>query len=210
MNSRIAHSAGVFVCSLVSLLLGCEDQKPAAESKTTPASTATPAAAATPSAAAAPTPAPAPTADKAERPTKVETEVTDARRAAVEAQYASAKGFLIASELEAKLKANKALKDKKSALTAFDKAASGKWVLFSGPAVNLTDDGFDTGIVYTPQLPNDPMGMSRQFFEVTLTDIEGYSKGALKTGNVVVVLAKYNGAAKASPGHELVSTGVWQ
>ena len=145
-----------------------------------------------------------------ERPSKVETELTDARRAAVEAKYASAKGFLVATELEAKLKANKALKDKKAAVAAFDKAAQGKWVLFSGPAVNLTDDGLDTAVVYTPQLPNDPMGMSRQFFEVTLTKIEGYSKDTLKTGNVVVVLAKYNGSGKASPGYELVSTGAWQ
>lgn len=206
MISRKTRCGGAFVCCLLSLLVGCEEQKPAAETKAT--ASAMPAAVPTPSAA---TPAVAPpSVDKAERPSKVETELTDARRAAVEAKYASAKGFLVASELEAKLKANKALKDKKAAVAAFDKAAQGKWVLFSGPAVNLTDDGLDTGIVYTPQLPNDPMGMSRQFFEVTLSKIEGYSKDTLKTGNVVVVLAKYNGGGKASPGYELVSTGAWQ
>ena len=194
-------------CAFVSTLAACEEEKPkasAASATATPA--ATPAPTPTPSAA----PAPAPKAEKAERPTKVETEVTAARRAAVEGKHAAAKGFLVASELEAKLKANKALKDKKGALAAFDKAASGKWVLFTGPMVNLTEDGFDVGIVYTPQLPNDPMGMSRQFFEVSLSKIEGYSKSNFKDGNMVVVLAKYNGAAKASPGHELIATGDWQ
>jgi hypothetical protein len=83
-------------------------------------------------------------------------------------------------------------------------------VLFAGPLVNLTDEGFDVGIVYTAQMANDPMGMSRQFFEVTLTEIEGYSKEKFKAGNVVVVLAKYNGGGKAGPGNEAVSAGVWK
>ncbi len=63
---------------------------------------------------------------------------------------------------------------------------------------------------YTPQLPNDPMGMSRQFFEVTMTEVEGYSKDAFKDGNVGVVLVKYTGAAKAASGYELVAAGVWK
>ena len=169
---------------LLPLLVACEEEKPKVEAKAAPAATAVAAATPTPSAA----PAPAPTAEKPERPTKVETELSPARRSAVEAKYASAAGFL----------------------GAFDKAAQGKWVLFTGPLVNLTDDGFDVGIVYTPQLPNDPMGMSRQFFEVTLSKVEGYTKDAFKTGNVVVVLAKYNGSGKAGPGYELISTGVWK
>jgi hypothetical protein len=194
-------------CFAAPLLGGCEDTKPAAESKPAVASAMPAAPAPTPSAAPASAPA---AAEKPERPAKVDTELTPARRSAIEAKYASAKGFLVADELEAKLKANKALKDKKAAVAAFDKAASGKWLLFTGPLVNLTDDGFDLGIVYTPQLPNDPMGMSRQFFEVTLTKIEGYSKEAFRTGNVVVVLAKYNGGGKAGPGQELVATGDWK
>jgi hypothetical protein len=116
---------------------------------------------------------------------------------------------LVGSELEAKLKADKTLKDKKSAVAAFDRAARGKWVLFASPLVNLTDAGFDVGVVYTPQLAGDPMGMSRQFFEVTLSNIEGYDKSAFHAGNMVVVLVKYEGGGKASPGYELVSTGVW-
>jgi hypothetical protein len=194
-------------CFVAPLLGGCEDAKPAAES--TPAVTSAPfvVPAPTPSAAAPSAPA---AAEKPERPAKIDTELTPARRSALETKYANAKGFLVVDELETKLKANKALKDKKAAVAAFDKAAQGKWLLFSGPLVNLTDDGFDLGIVYTPQLPNDPMGMSRQFFEVTLTKVAGYSKEAFRTGNVVVVLAKYNGAGKAGPGQELVATGDWK
>ena len=117
---------------------------------------------------------------------------------------------MLASDLQAKLKADKSLKDKKAAVTAFDKIARGKWVLFTGPLVNTTEEGFDIGLEYTPQLPNDPMGMSRQFFEVTMTQVEGYTKDAFKGGNVGVVLAKYVGGGKATPGYELVSTGVWK
>lgn len=197
---------GVLVCSVFALLLGCEDEKPAAASKpATP--TAAPAPAPTPSAA----PAAAPKAENSnERPSKVDMELTPARRTAVEGKFANAKGFLAASDLQAKLKADKSLKDKKAAIAAFDKLARGKWVLFAGPFVNATEDSFDIGFEYTPQLPNDPMGMSRQFFEVTMTQVEGYTKDAFKGGNVGVVLVKYNGAGKAGPGYELVAAGVWK
>jgi hypothetical protein len=209
MKNRGAQGIGLVCCWIFPLLVACEDGKPSSAEK--PASTATVAAA--PAASAPPVPAaptaPAPTAKSNERPSKIDTALTPARRSAVEAKYGAAKGFLVASELETKLKSDKSLKDKKAAIAAFDKAARGKWVLFTGPLVNLTDDGFDVGFEYSPQLPNDPMGMSRQFFEVTLSQVEGYSKDAFKAGNMVVVLAKYNGAGKGGPGYELVSTGAW-
>lgn len=189
---------------LLPLLLGCEEEKPA-PAKATPS--ALPAAAPAPSAAPAEPPKAAKTSA---RPSKVDMELTAARRAAVEGKYAAAKGFLSAADLQTKLKADKTLKDKKAAITAFDKLARGKWVLFTGPLVNAKDDAFDIGLEYTPQLPNDPMGMSRQFFEVTITQVEGYAQDDFKGGNVGVVLVKYNGAAKASPGYELVSAGAWQ
>ena len=191
----------VLVCCLATALVACEETKPqaAAAASATPAPTPAP----TPSAA----PASAPTVEKGARPSKVDTELTDARRSAIEAKHP---GFVVAKDIEAKLKANKALKDKKTGIAAFDKLASGKWVLFTGPAVNLTEAGFDVGIEYTPQLPNDPMGMSRQFFEVTLSNVEGYSKDAFKDGNVVVVIAKYTGGGKASSGKELVASGDWK
>lgn len=204
MKTRGAPLCCVLGCVLP-LLLGCEEEKPA-PAKATP-SAAPAAAAPVPSAA----PAEPPKAEKTSaRPGKVDSELTPARRSAVEAKYSAAKGFLSAADLQAKLKADKSLKDKKAAITAFDKLARGKWVLFSGPLVNAKDDTFDIGLEYTPQLPNDPMGMSRQFFEVSMTQIEGYVKDDFKSGNVGVVLVKYNGAAKASPGYELVSAGAWQ
>jgi hypothetical protein len=206
MKARGIVAQGVVACCLMAGVIGCEEAKPQAA----PAATAAAAPAPTPTPTPTPSAAPAPAADKAARPSKIDTELTPARRAAIEAKNGKAAGFLVASELEAKLKANKALKDKKSAISAFDKAASGKWVLFTGPLVNLTEAGFDMGIVYTPQLPNDPMGMSRQFFEVTLSNVEGYAKDSFKDGNVVVVLAKYNGGGKAGPGQELVAAGDWK
>jgi hypothetical protein len=201
---RVLWVAG---CCLLPLLLACEDEKPKEASKAPAAPSVAPVATPTPSAAAAPAPA---TDKTTERPSKIETELTPARRAAVEAKYPDAKGFLDGNELEGKLKADKKLKDKKSAVAAFDKLARGKWVLFASPLVNLTDDGFDVGVVYTPQLPGDAMGMSRQFFEVTLTKVDGYSKDAFKAGNMIVVLTKYIGTGKASPGHELIASGAWK
>jgi hypothetical protein len=190
---------------MFSLVLGCEEEKPPAPTKSAPSVVAAP----TPTPSAAPAPE-KPAAKTGERPSKVDMELTPPRRSAIEAKYAPAKGFLAVTELQAKLKADKSLKDKKAAVTAFDKIARGKWLLFTGPLVNLKDDGFDMALEYTPQLPNDPMGMSRQFFEVTMTEVEGYSKDAFKDGNVGVVLVKYTGAAKASPGYELVASGTWK
>lgn len=207
MQSPITKHGVIFSCGLLGLLCACEQES--SKSASPPAAAASAAPAATP----APTPTPSPTPAKEEtreRPAQIDTALTDQRRSALEAKYPSAKNFLVAKDLEDKLKANKAIKDKKAAVTAFDKAAAGRWVLFSGPLVNLTDSGFDMGIVYTAQIANDPLGMSRQFFEVTFSDVEGYEKDEFKAGNVVVVLAKYEGKAKATPGHETVAGGVWK
>ena len=167
-------------------------------------------------AAAAPAPTPTPTAppsppkeDKPKRPQKIDTEVTAERRTKVEGSNADAKGFLVASELENKLKANKTLKAKEAGVTAFDKMASGKWVLFAGPLSNPTDSGFDLGITYTPQIAGDVMGMSRQWFPVTFSGVKGYDVSQFKAGQVVVVLAKYVGKQKAENGQELVASGSW-
>jgi hypothetical protein len=186
------------------LASACEEEKPKAALP--------PAASVVASAAPTPTPAPPPPVTPptvAKRP-KVDMELTAARRAAIETKYPEAKAFLVGKQLEEKLKTNKAIKAKEGAVTAFDHAAKGKWVLFSGLMVNLTDKGFDLAIVYTPQLPNDVMGMSRQFFEVTLSDVEGYDQAQFKSGDPVVVLAKYLGGGKATPAHELVATEVWK
>jgi hypothetical protein len=179
----------------------CNDAKKAPE----PAPTATP----------APTPvAPPPEPEhkeppKPSRPEKIDVELTPDRRTKVEAAMPEAKGFLVASALEEKLKANKKLKEKEGGVAAFDKMAAGKWVLFTGPIANLTDSGFDMGITYTPQIKGDMMGMSRQWFPVTFSNVKGYDQNKFKVGNVVVVVAKYGGKQKAGPGEELVDAGVW-
>ena len=168
------------------------------------------------SAAKAQEPAPAPAAaepaepEKPARPANIAQDLTPDRRSAVEKAYAQAKGFLVAKDIEQKLKDNKAVKEEKKAVETFDGMVKGKWVLFTGTMVNLTDKGFDMAVVYTPQLPNDPMGMSRQFFTVTFTEVEGYDQSKFKVGNVGVVLAKYNGKQAASPAHELVDAGHWE
>jgi hypothetical protein len=206
MQSLNPKASLLLTCGLLAALVACEEKKPATETAPPPTASVAPA-----------TPAPAPTQETkpakeetGQRPEKIQTELTDARREALETKYPSAKGFLLAKDLEDKLKGDKKIKDKKAAVSAFDKAAKGKWILFSGPLVNLTDDGFDLGIVYTSQMQNDPLGMSRQFFEVTMKEIEGYSKDKFKAGNVVVVLAKYTGDGKAGPGHEVVEAGTWK
>ena len=196
--------APIALVATLAFNVACEEDKPKAAPAPTPSAAVMPAVP-----APVPTPEPTPAPKAAARP-KVELELTDARRAAVESKYPEAKGFLAAKELEEKLQKNKAIKAKEGALTAFDKAAKGKWVLFAGQMVNLTDKGFDVGIVYTPLMPGDVMGMSRQFFEVTLGEVEGYDKGQFKAGDMVVVLAKYQGGGKASPGRELVAADVWK
>jgi len=180
-------------------LLGCEEKaKPPAENKVAPVATPPPAAPAQP----------APTAAKQDRPTEIETSLTDARRSKIEDSNAEAKGFLAASELEKKLKEKK-VKDEKSAVPAFDALAKNKWVLFSGPVTNVKDGQFDLAVSYTSRIENDPMGLSRQFFLVTFSDIEGFDAKKLESGKTAVVLAKYLGAQKASPGKELVEARLW-
>ncbi|SRR5690606_30099387 len=190
----------------LALLPACEEQKPAPAADNPPAVSALKPAEPAPVASAAEPEE----AEKPARPATIETDLTDDRRAKVEKEYAQARGFLVAKEIETSLKENKAVKEEKNAIKAFDAKAKGKWVLFSGTMVNLTEKGFDMAVVYTPQLPNDPMGMSRQFFTVTFAEVEGYDSSKFKVGNTGVVLAKYNGDKMASPGYELVEAGHWQ
>jgi hypothetical protein len=180
--------------------VGCDDAK-----KAEPAPSATPA----PTPVATPTETAHKEPPKSTRPEKIDVELTADRRTKAEAAVPEAKGFVVSSAIEEKLKANKKLKEKEGGVTAFDKMAGGKWVLFTGPIANLTESGFDMGITYTPQIKGDVMGMSRQWFPVTFSNVKGYDSTKFKVGNVVVVLAKYEGKQKAGPGTELVDAGAW-
>lgn len=207
VSGRVHTGSVALALALAGTLIACEEEpKPEAEKPAEPAV----------SAAKAAEPMPTPSAaepeeeEKPARPSNISQELTSERRAAVEKAYSQAKGFLFAKDIESKLKENKAVKEEKKAVETFDAQAKGKWVLFTGTMVNLTEKGFDMAVVYTPQLPNDPMGMSRQFFTVSFSDVEGYDQSKFKIGNVGVVLAKYNGKQAASPAHELVAAGHWE
>jgi hypothetical protein len=201
--SRLLHRS-TLASSLALLLLGsaCEEPKPEPTTEQPKATGAALPAAAT----VAPTPEPE---KRAERPKDIPRDLTADRRATVEKAYPDSKRFLVAADIEEKLKKDTKLSAKAAALTAFDKSAKGKWVLFNGALVNPTEATFDLAVTYTPLAPNDPMGISRQFFTVTFNEVEGYDQDAFKAGTLVVVLAKYLGDAKAGPGYELVATDKW-
>lgn len=197
----------VSVACLALCLGGCDNSSKTAQAKPKPKPTATTAPTPTPQASTAePAPAKAP---KAERPRHLDTKLTDARREKIEKAHPEAKGFLVMADLQDKLKKNKALKAKGKAMTAFDGMAKGKWVLFTGPLTKPDDNGFSVGVTYTPRQKGDPMGMSRQFFLVRLTDVKGFNPDKMKGGTMVAALAKYQGKGKAGPGWELVDEGNW-
>ena len=151
------------------------------------------------------------TAEAAQEPaklTKDDLELTDERRTAIEAAVADAKGFLTASELEKQLQ-EKGVKDEGAAVAALDGIAKGKWILLAGTLNNVTEDSVEVPIVYTPQAANDPMGMSKQFFQVTVSGIEGLADSGYKGGQLGVFLAKYEGNKKASEGRDVVALGYW-
>lgn len=146
---------------------------------------------------------------KAQRPEKLDTELTVARREKIEKAHPEAKNFVSLKELEDKLKTQKNLKEEKDGIKAFDALAKGKWVLFTGPLVQPKDDGFSIGVSYTPLVEGDRMGLSRQFFLVALTDVKGYDANTMKDGTQVAVLGKYEGSGKGSPAFELVAENNW-
>ena len=210
-RTKFAVASALAACAVM-LSAGCEDEKAQQEAEAAKAKAEAEAKALAEKTAqlAAAQKAAEEKPQKPARPSQIDTELTDERRSTVEAEYSEAKGFLVVADIEERLKKDTKIKAKEAATKAFDKTATGKWILISGPMVNLTDDGFDLAVTYTPRDPKDPMGMSRQFFTITLNGIEGYEKDAFKAGQSVVVLAKYDGNAVASKGYELVEAGHWK
>jgi hypothetical protein len=148
--------------------------------------------------------------EKPQRPKDIPRDLTQERRSVIEKAHPEAKGFLFVTDLEEKLKKDPKNTAKAAAMKSFDKKTKGKWLLFAGTLINPTDTGFDLAVTYTPLAPGDKMGISRQFFTVTLSDIEGYAKDNFKAGNTVAVIAKYSGDGKAGPGFELVAENHWE
>ena len=193
----------VAAACLAFAVTGCDNSTKTAQAKPAPSAKAAAAVAPPVETTAAPKPA------KPERPEHLDTKLTDARRDKIDKAHPEAKGFVVMTDLQDKLKKEKGLKAKEDGMRAFDKLAKGKWVLFTGPLTNENDKGFSVGVTYTPRVKGDVMGMSRQFFLVELTDVKGYDKDSMKNGTQVAVLAKYEGKGKASPGYELVAEGNW-
>jgi hypothetical protein len=199
-TSFIRSTCALLVCA--TLPLACEEEKAPPAAPPAPPS-------AEPAAAAIEPKEEAKESEKQERPKSIPLELGE-RRSAVETAHPEAKGFLVAAEIEEVLKKDKKNSTKPAALKTFDKRAKGKWVLFAGTLVNPTDTGFDLAVTYTPLDPADRMGISRQFFTVTFSNIEGYKADGFKSGTQVAVVAKYNGAQAAGPGYELVADKTWQ
>jgi hypothetical protein len=136
--------------------------------------------------------------------------VTPERRARVESLVPEARGFLTSEELEAKLYEMQLARGKDpAAVKALDKIAAGKWVLFTGNIGSLTASTFELPVRYTPRDPNDVMGITAVWIPVQLSNVKGYSEKEYRTGEFAVVLAKYEGAKKATPGHDVVLLQKW-
>jgi hypothetical protein len=132
------------------------------------------------------------------------------RRAKLEAAVPEAKDFLDAKELESKLfkqELKRGATD--AALKAFDKLATGRFVLFSGYLMEPKDDGFDLAIRYTPRDPADPVGLTATWFPVRFSGVKGYDRSLYQGGEPVAVLARYEGAQKTSQARDVVLLEEW-
>jgi hypothetical protein len=136
--------------------------------------------------------------------------VTPERRARVESLVPEAKGFVTSEELEAELYNMQLARGKDpAAVKALDKIAAGKWVLFSGNIGSLAASTFELPVRYTPRDPNDVMGITAVWIPVQFSNVKGYSEKEYRTGELAVVLAKYEGAKKATPGHDVILLEKW-
>ena len=132
------------------------------------------------------------------------------KRARVERLVPEAKGFLTSDEIEKRLYTMELKRGKDAdAVKAIDKLAKGKWVLFTGNVGSLTDDGCELPIRYTPKDPNDALGLTSTWVPIRITSIKGYDKKQYEAGELAAILARYDGAQKASPGYDVVLLGTW-
>jgi hypothetical protein len=136
--------------------------------------------------------------------------LTPERRARIEQAYPEAKGFIDASEIEQKLFALDLSRGKESqAVAEFDKHAARKWVLFTGAVGEPHPGGPELPVRYTPRDARDPLGLTSTWFTVKVDDIKGWDPDEYKPGDFAVVLAKYRGRQKASPGYDLILLDRW-
>lgn len=148
-------------------------------------------------------------AEARKRPDRIDTELTAARRQRIEAAVPDARGFIVASEIEKELKADKDVDKEPLAVKAFDERALGKWVLFVAPMNAADDDGFELPVTFAHASKGDPFGMSRMWFYIRFSEVKGYSNVTAAGGQVTAVVARYNGQKRATPAHDLVGLGLW-
>jgi hypothetical protein len=169
-----------------------------------------------------PTPTPAPSVVPSEapvetdedppvrpRPQQVDHELTEARRARIEAKIPEARGFLVASEIERELWQDQEVDREEVALEKLDARAKDKWVLFVGPMLELDADGYVMTLTYHPGSKRDKMKVTPTWLRVEITDIRGYSSILTREGMETAVLAKYRGKGKATPAHDLIGRSLW-
>jgi hypothetical protein len=133
--------------------------------------------------------------------------LTPARREKIEQAIPEAKGFLAVADLEGALKALK-LDDDKKALAELDKRAAGKWVLFAGNANNPGVEKLSMAVIYKDK-PKDNPFRYEQWVLVHVEKIKGFLREGYAIGQNAVILAKYLGQRKASPGYDVASLGHW-
>ena len=136
--------------------------------------------------------------------------VSAERRARVEHFAPEAKGFLTSADLETKLYRQQLKRGKdEDAVKAFDHLAKGRWVLFTGNIGAINSDSFELPIRYTPKDANDPLGLTSVWIPIQLSNVKGYDPGTYQPGELVVMLAKYEGKQKATPGYDVVMLKAW-
>jgi hypothetical protein len=136
--------------------------------------------------------------------------VSPEKRARVEHLAPEARGFLTSDEIEKRLYAMELKRGKDAdAVKALDGIARGKWVLFTGNVGNLTDQGCELPIRYTPKDPNDSLGLTSVWVPIRLSGIKGYDRSQYAAGELAVILARYEGAQKATPGYDVVLLRSW-
>jgi hypothetical protein len=132
------------------------------------------------------------------------------KRARVEALVPEAKGFLAGEELEQKLYGLELKRGKDAdAVKVLDQLARGKWVLFTGNIGNITKEGCELPIRYTPKDPNDSLGLTSVWLPIRITKIEGYDAAEYRPGDLAAILARYDGEMKAGPGYDVVLLKSW-
>lgn len=143
------------------------------------------------------------------RPKHIDTTLTAARRAKIEAAVPEAEGFLAAQELEAQVEDINKINKKPLVVRWLDEKAKDKWVLFTSPYNKITGEGFELPFNYARKSKRDPFGMSKMWVFVEFEDIKGHTTLRLSNGEMAVILAKYLGELKASPGYDLIALGLW-